>query len=75
MTAVYANSTYTPPPGYLGNLSETQTQALNELKARLKLHFDAHRSSFKDDHEARFDDVRITRFLRARGWSVEKPWR
>jgi len=72
MTAVYANSTYTPPPGYLGNLSETQTQALNELKARLKLHFDAHRSSFKDDHEARFDDVRITRFLRARGWSVEK---
>jgi len=71
-TNVYSNATYTPPLGYVGNFNELQLQAFNELKNRLKLHFEAHRSSFKDDHETRFDDVRIARFLRARGWSVEK---
>jgi len=69
---VYSTATYTPPAGYIGNLNEVQAQALSDLKARLKVHFDAHRAEFKDDHETRFDDVRCARFLRARQFNVDK---
>ncbi|KAJ7123114.1 CRAL-TRIO domain-containing protein [Mycena epipterygia] len=58
------SSTYTPPPGRLGNLTPVQEAALAKLSAELRAE-----GTFV---EARHDDAGLLRFLRARKFDVQK---
>ncbi|KAJ7702840.1 CRAL-TRIO domain-containing protein [Mycena rosella] len=58
------SSTYTPPPGRLGNLTPVQEAALAKVAAELRAE-----GAFV---ESRHDDANLLRFLRARKFDVPK---
>ncbi|KAF8173762.1 CRAL-TRIO domain-containing protein [Mycena galopus ATCC 62051] len=62
--AAPAASTYTPPPGRLGNLTPVQEAALAKFASELRAE-----GAFV---EARHDDATLLRFLRARKFDVPK---